>query len=32
VAASSKPEPPEQPAPEEPLFTKPKIKPTGKIK
>ncbi len=33
--ASSKSKPPEQPeqsAPDEPLFTKPKIKPTGKIK
>lgn len=35
LTASSKSEPseqPEQPAPDEPLFTKPKIKPTGKIK
>jgi len=32
ATSQATPEPPSQPAPDEPLFTKPKIKPTGKIK
>jgi len=32
ISKPKSPEPPSQPAPDEPLFTKPKIKPTGKIK